>query len=60
MGVFLIPPDITIDEKTKKCVGREINVTRRILSEYGINLSVVCAPAMRIYRMIEDGTVGLP
>jgi len=34
MGVFLIPPDITIDEKTKKCVGRHINVTRHILSEY--------------------------
>jgi polar amino acid transport system substrate-binding protein len=59
MGVLLFPPDITIDEKTKRCVGRNIDITRKLLLEYGVTMQVVCASPMRIYRMIEDSEVDL-
>jgi hypothetical protein len=57
MGVILFPPDVTLDEKTKECVGRNITITRALLAKYDFSLNVVCASPLRIYRMIEDGEI---
>ena len=54
MGVVLFPPDVTIDEKTKECVGSAITTTRELLLEYGFKLHVVCAPAQRIIRLLQN------
>ena len=54
MGVVLFPPDVTIDEKTKECVGSAITTTRELLLEYGIKFHVVCAPAQRIIRLLQN------
>ena len=54
LGVVLFPPEVTIDEKTKECVGSAITTTRELLIEYGIKLHVVCAPAQRIIRLIQS------
>lgn len=54
IGAILFPPGVMMDENTKKCVGRNIDITRKLLLKYGISLQLVCASPLRIYRMIED------
>lgn len=59
LGVLLFEPFSAIDPKTNSCVGKVIDITKQILSEYEIDVAVVCANASRIYRMIENAEVDL-
>ena len=57
MGAILFPPHTTFDEKTKQCIGKNISVSKKILSEYGLDIDVVCGPPDRIYQLIKTGVV---
>lgn len=57
MGMVLFPPYVTIDEKTKECVGDIITVSRELLLKYDIKFRVICASPLRIYRMIENAEI---
>jgi hypothetical protein len=46
-----------MDEQTNECVGDFITITEKILAEYAITLDVVCAPPIRIYRLLENAEV---
>lgn len=56
MGALLFSPDIRIDENGV-CVGDSIDVSRFILAQHGINMNVVCAPPIRMYRLVQNGEV---
>jgi polar amino acid transport system substrate-binding protein len=56
-GILVFPPHSKLDELTNKCVGPFITITEKILAEYDINVDVVCAPPIRIYRLLENGDV---
>jgi polar amino acid transport system substrate-binding protein len=57
LGVLVFPPHSQIEELTNECVGRFISITDEILAEYNIELDVVCAPPIRIYRMLRNADV---
>jgi polar amino acid transport system substrate-binding protein len=57
LGILVFPPHSRIDDVTNECVGRFVNITEKILAEYSINLDVVCAPPIRIYRLLENADV---
>jgi polar amino acid transport system substrate-binding protein len=57
LGILVFPPHSRLDEVTNECVGRFISITEKILAEYAINLDVVCAPPIRIYRLLEHADV---
>lgn len=57
MGTLVFPPHSKLDELTNKCVGRFITITEKILAEYDINIDVVCAPPVRIYRLLENADI---
>lgn len=57
LGTILFPPNIQIDQSSGKCVGKNIDVTRQILSGYQIELDVVCASPMRIYKLLARSEV---
>jgi polar amino acid transport system substrate-binding protein len=42
---------------TNECVGKAIDITRTILKTSGYQLKIICAPAARIYKMMEQGKV---
>jgi polar amino acid transport system substrate-binding protein len=54
MGILVFPPHSRIDEISGECVGRFIARTKKILAEYAIGVDVICAPPIRIYRMLEN------
>ena len=58
-GAIVFPPHTTFDDKTKECVGDSIISTRHILRQYDIEMDVVCASAIRIYKLIESGKVDI-
>jgi polar amino acid transport system substrate-binding protein len=45
------------DEETSECVGKGINITKKILTEYQQHLDVICAPATRIYQLMHAGKI---
>jgi polar amino acid transport system substrate-binding protein len=57
LGVVLFEPFSMIDSETNECIGEAINITKRILSEYNVDVEVVCANASRIYKLIENAEV---
>jgi polar amino acid transport system substrate-binding protein len=57
LGILVFPPHSRIDELTNECVGAFITITEKILAEYAINVDAVCAPPIRIYRMLENADV---
>lgn len=57
LGAILFPPNATVDKVTNECVGQSIELTRTILAFDEIDLEVVCASAIRIYKMLEVGEV---
>jgi len=54
LGILVFPPHSRIDELTNKCVGGFITITEKVLAEYNIKVDVICAPPIRIYRMLEN------
>jgi polar amino acid transport system substrate-binding protein len=57
LGILVFPPHSILDEETNECVGRFVTITKKILAEYAINVDVVCAPPIRIYRLLEHAEV---
>ena len=57
LGILVFPPHSILDEVTNECVGRFVTITKKILAEYAINIDVVCAPPIRIYRLLENAKV---
>ena len=57
LGASLFPPSAYIDKNTGKCVGENIDVTRKILSHYDIKLEVVCTLPARMYRLVKNSEV---
>ncbi len=59
MGVVVFPPLTVIDENSGKCVGRVIDVTRKIFEAYQYDVDAFCIGAARIFKMVESGEVDL-
>lgn len=57
LGITIFPPLTMQDETTNECNGVAIDVSRKIIQHSGHGLKVICAPAARIYKMMEQGTV---
>lgn len=57
LGAILFPPNTQVDPATGQCFGANIKRTREILEKYDVNINVVCVSAVRIYKMIEEGSV---
>ncbi len=58
-GAVVFPPYVTKDAHTQTCSGEAITTTREILVDYGLSLQVVCASALRIFRLMETAEVDL-
>ena len=59
LGAVEFPPYIYHDEETSECIGQVVDVTRTILGNKGFTLNTVCAPAIRIYKMLQSGDLDL-
>ena len=59
LGILVFPPHSRLDELTNKCMGRFITITEKILAEYDINVDAICAPPIRIYRLLEHADVDI-
>ena len=57
LGILVFPPHSILDEVTNECVGSFISITEKILAEYAISVDVVCAPPIRLYRLLEHADV---
>jgi len=57
LGIPVFPPHSLIDELTNECVGGFVTATKKILAEHAINVDVVCAPPIRIYRLLKNAEV---
>lgn len=57
LGILVFPPHSEIDEQTNECAGGFITITKKILAEYAIKVDVVCAPPIRIYRLLENAEI---
>jgi polar amino acid transport system substrate-binding protein len=57
LGILAFPPHSKLDELTNECEGPYITITKKMLAEYNINIDVVCAPPIRIYRLLENAGV---
>jgi polar amino acid transport system substrate-binding protein len=57
LGILIFPPHSRLNELTNECEGRFVTITKKILAEYSINVDVVCAPPIRIYRLLKNADV---
>lgn len=57
LGTLVFPPHTLIDEQINECVGDFISITKKILSEYDINVDVVCSPSVRVYRLLKNADI---
>ena len=57
LGILIFPPHSRLNELTNECEGRFVTITEKILAEYSINVDVVCAPPIRIYRLLKNAYV---
>ena len=57
LGTLVFPPHARIDELTNKCVGGFVTITKKILADYNLDVDVVCAPPIRIYRLLASADV---
>lgn len=57
-GVHHFPPYIVLDS-TGNCDGQAVELTRTILQKDGVKVTLVCATAARLYKMLQSGEVDL-
>ena len=56
-GADVFPPHVLFDKTTNKCVGKNIDDTVKIVEQAGHNVSVLCAPAVRLVRLLIEGKI---
>ncbi len=59
LGVIVFPPLSMKMDGSDECVGEAIDTTRKIFSKYHYEVKIICAPTMRIIKMLETGDVDL-
>jgi polar amino acid transport system substrate-binding protein len=59
LGALEFPPFAYSGIGSSECIGYVMEVTRAILNENGYKLDAICAPAIRVYRMIQSGELDL-
>ncbi|WP_100657564.1 transporter substrate-binding domain-containing protein [Alteromonas flava] len=59
LAALEFPPYSYTQTGSSECVGYIIELTRQIFSREGYTLEAICAPAIRVYRMIEIGDIDL-
>lgn len=57
LGALQFPPMAYSQAGSQECIGYLVELTRQIFAEYGYEVRSICAPAIRVYRMIESGDV---
>ncbi|MBT0586730.1 substrate-binding periplasmic protein [Alteromonas oceanisediminis] len=57
LGVLEFPPFSYTDEATGDCTGSAIELTREILASYSLSVEAICAPALRVYSMLESSEI---
>jgi polar amino acid transport system substrate-binding protein len=57
LGLLVFPPESRLDEITQECMGHYLDVSKKILAEYSIEIDVICAPPIRIYKLLENADI---
>lgn len=58
-GIVAFPPLSIIDPNTSSCTGIAIDKLKAILEKKRLTLGGICAPAARVYKLIDAGEVDL-
>jgi len=58
-GIVAFPPLSIIDPNTSACTGVAIDKLTAILRKKNLSLAGICAPAARVYKLIDSGEVDL-
>lgn len=59
LGAILFPPNTRMEQTSGECIGLSIDVTRKILRKYQIELDVLCASPIRIYKLMANSEIDL-
>ena len=59
LGMLEFPPYAYSEAGSQECIGYVVETTKKIFAQYGFNVKSICAPAIRVYRMIQSGKVDL-
>ncbi|WP_100644128.1 transporter substrate-binding domain-containing protein [Alteromonas facilis] len=59
LAALQFPPYAYTEAGSDECVGYTVKLTKMIFNAKGYNVKAICAPAIRVYRMIESGEVDL-
>lgn len=59
LGLLEFPPYAYTEEGSQECIGYVVETSKKIFAQYGYSVKAICAPAIRVYRMIQNGKVDL-
>ena len=59
LALLEFPPHSYTRAGSMECIGYAVEATRFIFAKHGFSLTAICAPAIRVYRMLETGEIDL-
>lgn len=59
LALLEFPPHSYTLAGSMECIGYAVEASRHIFSKYGYSVTAICAPAIRVYRMLETGEIDM-
>ena len=59
LGLLAFPPSIRHHPDGEHCLGESVDLTKHILTAYGLDVEALCLSPARIFRLLESGEVDL-
>ncbi|MDM7859297.1 hypothetical protein QTP81_01595 [Alteromonas sp. ASW11-36] len=59
LAALEFPPLAYTQAGSSECIGYAIELARLIVEKYGHTLNAICAPAIRVYRLVQAGEIDM-
>jgi polar amino acid transport system substrate-binding protein len=59
LGIVVFPPLVIKDSETGRCYGEVVEMSSKLLKQFGYNMNIECIPPIRLFERVKQGEIDL-
>ena len=59
LGIVVFPPLVIKDSETGRCYGEIVEMSSKILKQFGYNIKIECIPPIRLFERVKKGEIDI-
>lgn len=59
LGIVVFPPLVIKDSETGRCYGEVVEMSSKILTQFGYSMKIECIPPIRLFQRVKKGEIDI-